>query len=138
MEMKLSSDKVEIRYLQPSDEERITDIYHHFFTDMEFPDFFSGYHCVFVAHKNDKVISIGGLRPIAEAVVVTDYSSSVRERVDALLQIHNGLTYAAEKLKYKRIYAFTFDQTYTKHLVNRMNFTPIRQSQLLVLELPNG
>lgn len=126
---------MEIRFLEPKDSEQIKYIYDTYFNDMEYSDFYSGFHCVYVVHKNDKIIAVGGLRPINEAVVITDGDESVRKRKDALMQIHNALTYSAEKMKCKRIFAFTFDKTYSNHLIKRIGFSQIKESKLLVLEL---
>lgn len=126
-----------IRYIEPQDVEQIDKIYETYFSGMERPDF-SNFHCVFVVVEDNRVISVGGLKPLVEAVVLTDRSFSVRKRRDALLNIHTGLTYAAKKLGFERIYAFCFEQSYSNHLINRMKFKPIKESNLLTLELKDG
>lgn len=127
-----------IRYLEPRDLDKIKEIYDKFFSGMEFPDFTNRFHCTFVVVDETGIVAVGGLRPLAEAVVLTNGYRSVRTRRDALLELHNALTYSAQKLDYNRIFAFTFDEKYAQHLVERIGFIPIKQSTLLVLELGNG
>lgn len=126
---------MDIRYLEPSDLEQIGSIYNRHFSDMEYPDFVNDFAVTFVAHENEKIIAVGGLKPMVEAIVLTDLDESVRTKRDALLKIFDGVTYAAAKLKYKEIHAFAYDMEYAKHLIKRMGFRPISKSKLLVMSL---
>lgn len=128
---------MEIRYLESGDVEQIKKIYDEYFSDLEIPDFLS-FHCVFVVTDNDRIVSVGGLKPLVEAIVLTDRSFSVRKRRGALLSIFTALTYAAEKLGFKRIHAFTFEDAWANHLTKRMRFKVVKESNLLILELENG
>lgn len=125
---------MEIRFLDVNDWEQIQRIYAAHFTDMEFPDFYNDFNPVYTVHEENRIIAVGGLKVILEAVVITDQNESVRKRRDALLQIQNALMYSAEKLHHKRIFAFTYDEQYAKHL-EEFGFNPIKESKLLVLEL---
>lgn len=128
---------MEIRYLEPGDEGQIREIYHKYFSNMEVPNF-SSFSCVFVVADNNHIISVGGLKPLVEAVVLTDRSFSVRKRREALLNIHTALVYCARKLGFKRLHAFTFEESYTNHLIKRMKFELIKESNVLTLELEDG
>jgi N-acetylglutamate synthase-like GNAT family acetyltransferase len=126
---------MDIRFLEPEDYHQIKIMYNVHFKDMEYPDFWNNFQCVYVVHKENKIIAVGGLRPMAEAIVLTEQSESIRTRRDALMHIYNALTYSAKKLKYNSMYAFTYDDNYSRHLVERMGFQPVKESKLLVLEL---
>lgn len=129
---------MDIRYLLTSDEAKIKYIYDTYFSDMDYPDFYGKFHAVFVVEDFGKILAVGGLKPICEAIVVTNKSSSVRKRMEALLRIFNSVKYSAEKLKYEQIHAFSFDEEYTKHLTNRMGFKCIQENRVLTLDIKNG
>ena len=98
-----------------------------------FPDFFHKFNCVYViTDSNNEIVAVGGLKPITEAIVVTNKYASVRMRRDALLQLHSALDYSAAKLGYDEIHAFSFDEEYTKHLVNKAGFT-LREEKVLTI-----
>lgn len=133
-----------IRYLQSTDADQIYNIYHNFFSDMEFPDFYGNFHAVFVVENesnngsHNRIIAIGGLKPIAEAVVLTNQDFSVRDRMEALLHILNGVTYAAEKTKYNQIHAFAWEPEYIRHLTERMGFKCLKENRVLTLDINHG
>jgi len=131
---------MKIEYIESSDAAQIYNIYNNYFSDMEFPDFYNKFHCAFKVVKdgNDRIIAVGGVRPIAEAVVLTNREFSVRDRMDALLHIFAGVQYAAEKLDYNCLHAFAYDEEYVKHLIKRIGFKCNLQNKVLSLELNNG
>jgi hypothetical protein len=127
-----------IRFLEPEDVPKIERIYDRYFPDMERPDF-TQFHCVYVVTDDDNnIISIGGIKPLAEAVVLTDRSFSVRKRMNALYEIHTALVYSADKLGFDRLHAFAFEDKYIDHLIKRMKFREVKDSKLLILELKDG
>lgn len=125
---------MEIRFLEPKDLDWVRVMYNAYFSDMEYPDFVNDFPVTYAVLEENDIVAVGGIRPIAEAVVITDASESVRKRRDALLQIFNALTYSANKLNFKRLYAFTFDDVYANHLT-KVGFNPIKESKLLSLDL---
>jgi len=132
---------MDIQYIESTDADQIYNIYMNFFSDMEFPDFYRRFHCSFKVIDNDlnnKIIAIGGIRPIAEAVVLTNQDYPVRTRMEALLKIFNGVKYSAEKLDYTQIHAFAYDEEYVKHLITRIGFKCNVDNRVLSLDLKNG
>lgn len=131
---------MDIHYIEPTDADQIYNIYLNYFSDMEFPDFYHKFHCTFkvINNANGNIIAVGGIRPIAEAVVLTNKDYSVRDRMDALLKIFAGVQYAAEKLDYNYLHAFAYDEEYVKHLIKRIGFKCNPQNRVLSLELSNG
>jgi hypothetical protein len=125
-----------LRYLEDKDRSEIQRLHDRFFPEMEFIDFFNRFHCVFVVVDNrEDIIALGGIRPICEAVVLTDKDRSVRRRREALLEIFEGVKYAAQKLEYSEILAFSFDQEYTNHLITKMGFKCNLDNMVLTLDV---
>jgi len=132
---------MDIQYIESTDADQIYNIFMNFFSDMEFPDFYRRFHCSFKVITNDldnRIIAVGGIRPLAETVVLTNKDFSVRDRMQALLKIFNGVKYAAEKLDYEQIHAFAYDEEYIKHLINRIGFKYIPENKVLSLDLKHG
>jgi len=132
---------MEINFIEPEDYEQISRIYYTFFNEMEFIDFYKKFHCAFKVTENDitnKIIAVGGIRPITEAVLLTDRSFSTRDKMEALLKIFEGIKYSANKLGYNQIHAFSYEPEYIRHLKNRMGFKCNEDNKVLTLDLHNG
>jgi hypothetical protein len=137
--MSFKPTQMEIRFLADIDAGQISKIHRDYFSDMEFPNFYNKYHCVYVVvTPENSIICVGGLRPVAEAVVLTNKNFSVRDRRDALLKIFEAVNYSAEKLSYDQIHAFSFDRDYTNHLIMRMGFKCNEENKVLTLDVKNG
>jgi len=126
---------MDIRYLEPEDFKWIKETYDKYFSDMDFPDFYNQFLVSFVAHEYGKIIAIGGIKSIAEAVIISDKSFSVRNRRDALFQMYHAMTYSAEKLKFNQIHAFSFDPEYSHHLMNKVGFKCNPDNRVLTLNI---
>jgi hypothetical protein len=103
------------------------------FTD-EFvlPDFMD-YVCAFVVEDSRGIITAGGIRDIAEGVIVTDKSRSPQERMKAIYKVMDASVFVSKKSGYDQIYVFSQDPKWTKRL-KKMGFrTP--QGEALVLDL---
>jgi IMP cyclohydrolase len=109
-----------IRALQPNDIEQLKQIHiWHYRNEFEFPDFLNNYLCAFVVTDNNgRIISGGGVRAIAEAVVVTDKNRSVKDRRDALLQVLDASCFITKQADFPRLHAVTDDEQWAKHLEN--------------------
>ena len=132
---------MEIHYIESNDVDQIYNIYMNFFSDMEFVDFYHKFHCSFKVVNDDisnRIIAVGGIRPLAEAVLLTNKDFSVRDRRDALYKIFEAVKYTAEKLEYTQIHAFAWDEEYIKHLINRVGFKCIPENKVLSLDLKHG
>ena len=132
---------MEINYIEPEDYEQINKIYNTFFHKMESVDFYKKFHCSFKVTENDitnKIIAVGGIRPITEAVVLTDRSFPTREKMQALLKLFEAVKYSAHKLGYTEIHAFAYEPEYIRHLKNRMGFKCNEENKVLTLDLHNG
>ena len=86
--------------------------------EFSFEDFASKYLSSFIVHDdNGEIITAGGVRTIAEVVLVTDKDRSVRERKDALVIAQNASKYIAGNTGHDIIVAFIQDDDWLKHLM---------------------
>lgn len=124
-----------IRELRNVDIEKIRKIHSEFYqNEFEFPDFFNNFLCAFVVMDDtSNIITVGGVRPIAEAVIMTDKSFSVRDRRTALYQMLDASEYVARHSNFRELHAFIQDEKWYKHLVKN-GFLPTK-GKPLVLEL---
>ena len=78
-----------LRELRISDLDSLKQIHREYFADeFDFPDFFSQFMASFVVVDDDRqIISAGGIRTIAESVIITNKDKNVRSRVEALNEI---------------------------------------------------
>jgi hypothetical protein len=133
-----------IREFYLSDKKKVDKIYNEFFKDNEYPDFVNGkFHCSFVVTEDDnddEIILAGGVKSIAEAIVVTDKNRPVRVRQEALLQALGSTIFIAQGARFRQIHAFVSnDEKYVNHL-QKFGFKLI-DAKLLVLDfgdLSNG
>jgi hypothetical protein len=124
-----------IRALTPNDIDEIRKIHNLFYKDeFEFPDFLNNFLCAFVVIDDDeKIISAGGVRMIAESVLITDLNHSTRDRRKALYQVLEASQYLTLNADFKELHAFVQDDKWSRHL-NRVGFLPTK-GKSLVLEL---
>ena len=125
-----------IRGMLKSDRPIVEEFYNKYFSQNEYPDFLnqSIFSCPFVVYEEENVILAGGIKVIAEAVVVTDQSKSVRMREGALFQALGSVIHIARDMGHKQIHAFVNnDEQYVKHL-QKFGFRLI-DAKLLVLDI---
>lgn len=108
-----------IRALTPYDVWKIKKIHEkHFAEEFDFPNFFENFLNAYIVESNDSIVAAGGVRPIAEAILITDKDKSVRERREALYQILAASLFTCGRLGYSQLHAFTQDKKWTEHLLN--------------------
>jgi len=125
-----------IRPVRPVDDFEINRIYNKWFSDNEYPNFSNPqYQCSFVVTNDDsdKIIVAGGVKTIAEAVVVTDKSLPVKTRLDALLQALGSSIFIAQGMKQKQIHAFVNHDDRYVSILRKFGFKEI-DAKLLVLD----
>jgi hypothetical protein len=90
-----------------------------FFNDeFSLPDFLKNYLCAVTVEDAQGIITVGGVRNIAEAVAITNKDRSVRDRRDALMTLWRAFNYIAQAHNHKELHAFIQDETWLKHLLN--------------------
>lgn len=123
------------------DKPQIDRIYNEFYSDNEYPDFFTAkehnkFQCSFVVTEEDspnKIILAGGVKTIAEAVLVTDKNLSARTRFEALLQAFGSTVFISQEMKYRQMHVFVNnDEKYVKAL-QKFGFRLV-DAKLLILD----
>jgi hypothetical protein len=110
---------MKIRAIERNDLTELQRIHSLFYKDeFEFPDFFKNFLCVFVIEDdNGEIITAGGVRCIAESILITNKDKSARDRIPALydaLQISN---YICTHNGYNQLHAFIQDNKWLKQLL---------------------
>lgn len=123
-----------VREYRPSDLDNLKEIHSKYFKD-EFvlPNFLSNYLCAVTVEDNQGLITVGGIRNIAEVVAVTNKTKTVRIRREALLALLQALGYVARQFNHNQIHAFIQDPIWKQQLI-RTGFNPTK-GDALVLEL---
>lgn len=124
-----------IREMLWPDKLEADEIYSKYFSHNEYPDFLdkNEFRCPFVVYDEDRIVLAGGVKTIAEAVVITDQSLSPRMRQEALFQALGSTIHIAMAMGHEEVYAFVNnDENYVKHL-QKFGFRLI-DAKLLVLD----
>ena len=105
-----------IRALTIEDIEKLKEIHQKYYSDFEFPDF-SKFLCSFaVTDESNRIITGGGVKPIAESILLTDKQFSARDRRIALLQILQASMFVIGKAGYDQLHAFIKDEKWSVQL----------------------
>ena len=124
---------MKLRAFQNEDIFEIKRIYESFYNDNEYPHFETGYYDVFiVTDDNDKIISIGGVKPIMEIIALTNQDKSVRDRKDALIQIMDTSIYTAVKFGFNQLHAFVHDDSEWIEHLKKVQFK-VSDNKVLIL-----
>jgi len=107
-----------IRGLEVNDLEKIKVIHEKFYQEeFEFPNFYDKFLCAFIITDNsNNIISAGGVRTIAESVIITDKEYPITERREALLQVLDASGFLAARYNYSQLHAFVQDEDWERHL----------------------
>lgn len=120
-----------IRAFNEGDIDIAKKVWEDFFTEeFQFPDFLKML-CAFVVTPEDSnyPICIGGVRTLAEVVLITDKNFSVRDRRQALYQVLSASQYVAERSGHDALHAFIQDHNWLYHL-KRVGFSETKGKSL--------
>ena len=123
-----------IRSLEATDVELLKEIHEkHWKNEFVLPDFLNKYYCVFTVEDVDGIITIGGVRPIAECVTVTNKDRDPRIRLEGLFKILDASMFVAQKYDHDQLHAFVQDKRWS----NRLKKHGFKQTkgQSLVLDI---
>lgn len=126
---------MEIRSISLNDLERLKEIHAKYFEhEFPFPDFMKDFHCVFtVTDDSGNIITSGGVRSIAESVIITDKDYSIKERREALIKMLQAHSFIAAHYGFDALHAFIQDNAWKRHL-SQHGFRPtVGQSVILPL-----
>lgn len=122
-----------IRSFDLTDIETVRQIHEkHFRHEFTFPDFLD-FITAFVVEDEQGIITAGGIRDIAECVLVTDLSRDPRVRIQALYKMLDASTFVCRKTGYDQMYVWSQNPRYTRRLTR--NGFRLPQGQSLILDL---
>jgi hypothetical protein len=108
-----------VREYRPSDLDELKRIHKEFYnSEFELPDFLTNYICAVTIEDDKGIVTVGGVRNIAEAVAVTDKNHSLRARYKALWELYHALNYIARNSGHTQLHAFVQDEKWLTHLSN--------------------
>lgn len=74
---------------------------------------------LFTAEEDGRIILAGGVRTIAEAVIVTDKTASTRQRREAFYKAMDVSNYLCNTNNYSELHAFVQDESWLRVMVKR-------------------
>lgn len=115
-----------LRALQPDDYERVKQIHEKFYRDeFSFPDFLTNFLLGFIIEENNEIVVIGGVKTLAEVILITNKDVSVRVRRKSLLEALKVSMLTSKMDNYNQIHAFVQDPIWQKHL-EKAGFRPTK------------
>lgn len=107
-----------IRTITTEDLPRLREIHAKYFQhEFTFDDFCQSWIFSFVITDDyDKIITAGAIRPLAEMVAITDYSTSARLRVAALYDMLQITQFVLQNTNFKQVHAFVQDEKWLNQL----------------------
>lgn len=116
-----------IRALFPRDLDAVRKIHKKFYDkEFDFDEFSSRFLGSFVVIDDaEKVILAGGVRTLAEIVMVTDKEQSPRIRRNALIMAYDASKYIAKNTNHNSVHAFIQDKHWYDQL-ERYGFSPTK------------
>ena len=104
----------------------------HFSHEFSFPDFATAYINVFtVTDDSGTIITVGGIRPIMEAVQVTNKSLSARVRREGLLEFMQACIFATANHHHTQLHAFVQNDEWYNQL-QKYGFRPTAGKPLVI------
>lgn len=103
----------------PSDFEEIKRIhYNHFKDEFTLDDFMDPHTLRAWSIRNDdgKIICVGGIRAIVEAVMITDKEFPADERRDAFYKMLEAMMFICRDYGFNQLHAFIQDEKWLRHL----------------------
>jgi len=114
-----------IRSLRVEDQPKLDELHDKYFSEFEKTDFTKNFLGAFVCcDDKDRIVMGGGIRPVAETIIVTDKSANPHLLGDALLETLRFSKFTAKHFNIAVLYAFVNDPKYAKHLVKH-GFNPV-------------
>jgi hypothetical protein len=106
-----------IRAYKVSDFDQIREIHEkHYKHEFSLEEFNQRFIEFFVIEEDLEVICAGGIRTIAESVIMTNKDASPRARRNALYQMLDAQTWTCSRLGYTQLHAFIQDSSWERHL----------------------
>jgi len=124
-----------IRSIELKDLPEIEEIHRaHFKDEFELHDFLHKHLCAFLVEDEHGIISVTGIRPIAEIVVITNKDRRPIDRMKAFCQLFDASLYMTQKHGFDQLHAFIQDPKWSKRVQKSFGFVPTK-GQSLVLDI---
>lgn len=108
-----------VRALNKDDINQLESIHaQHFSTEFDIDNFNHLIEQAFVVEKHGDIICAGGIKSLAEAVLITDLSKNEFDRVKALKEALKIFKFIAHRTGHDSIHAFIQDDKWCGHLKN--------------------
>lgn len=96
---------------------QLKELYEKFFKEeFDLPDFSRFLFSLVVRDEHGAVITAGGVRTIAESIIITDKDYPIEARLAALKQMQGAQAYLAQQVGYDQLHAFVQDEKWLTHL----------------------
>lgn len=126
-----------VRFMRGFDKVQVDSIYKRYFSNNEYPNFLDKgkFPCSFVvSHHEGEIIVAGGVKNIAEAVIVSDQSIPSSTRLDALLQSLGSIINIARDMNHKQVHVFVNDDENYVKVLQKFGFK-LLDAKVLVLDI---
>ncbi len=108
---------MKFRAFTQDDVSRMNELHHKYFSEFECPDF-TNFLCSFVlTDENDNDVMYGGVRALAETILVTDKSVNRHILGKALLDALEVSKFTCDKYNIDLLNVFVKDPVYQRHLI---------------------
>jgi hypothetical protein len=110
---------MKVRPIETTDIEALRYIHEQYYQkDFDFPNFFSHFLApLAITDDSNRIITAGGILPIAEIIILTDKNIDLMDRVKALQLILEKSKYMARLYHFPRIHGFVHEQTWKKYML---------------------
>lgn len=126
-----------IRHLQPEDLGEVKKIHEkHFSREFDLPDFSRFLAAFTISDPEDRIVTVGGIRPILECVAITDKELTPVVRRSAYFNILNACLYMADRSGYEQIHVFAQGNRWIEAL-KKVGFRDT-QGTSLVMDVTHG
>jgi hypothetical protein len=102
-----------------SDIARLKEIHEKFYKEeFLFEEFLDDFKCAYTILDDNEIVCCGGIKLLAESVIMTDKDKFPRVRKDALLELLNAQLKELEAVNYSRgLHAFVQDERWIAQLI---------------------
>jgi phosphoglycerate-specific signal transduction histidine kinase len=107
-----------IRNFQETDLNQLKKIHEQFYQhEFSLDDFCQKFMDFFIIEESDQIICAGGVRAIAEAVIVTNKNAEMELKKQALYQMLHAASFSCEKHGFKQLHAFVQNKAWERRLI---------------------
>ncbi len=121
-----------IRSFEPYDEIAVRKIHQkHYGEEFSMPNFMNKFIGAFtIENEDNEIITVGGIRPILESVIVTDKDKAPKERMEALYTMLEASAFIGQRHGFDQIHAFIHDPKWSNRLQKSFKFSPTKGQSL--------